>query len=327
MTSAESELLELGVSRSEALGLLPGEIPDRVGPGGLALYAGRGFQRTFHLRVDAPDLVTVARRFQLKPLLRELGASQSFFVLGLTRGFSGLFAGDPGQLERVDVPDLPEGLDDATRYDDREPALQSHAASRPGRGVVASFHGQGDRSDHLSEDAARYLRMVEAAVAPILRDGTPVVLAGSKALTAQYRKLSRHALLEPTLYGNPQTMAASELQARAREVVDAVAGESVASAHADFERLIGTGLASADPGTVIAAAGEGRVRSLMVASDAQAWASDAGDALIGEGERLPGDHDLLDSAATDAWLKGADVFVLPRSALPGEAHIAAVFRY
>ncbi len=43
--------------------------------------------------------------------------------------------------------------------------------------------------------------------------------------------------------------------------------------------------------------------------------------------RMPGDEDLLDTAAVGAWRAGATVYVVPLADVPGETGVAAVFRY
>jgi len=87
--------------------------------------------------------------------------------------------------------------------------------------------------------------------------------------------------------------------------------------------------APADLLTVLAAAGQGRVATLLVAEDQQIWAKS--DSELGEWRLLrqpeAGCQDLLDRAAVMACQAGAKGFVLEPGAMPEDAVCAAVFRY
>lgn len=338
LRDAENELVQVGMRRSDAACLLGGAVPAEVNdPGsaafhraGIAAFAAAGVQRTYQVAHDAPSQAIVARRFHLKPLLRELEDRRQFFVLAVTRGSARLHVGGPKGLRPVKLPGMPASLGDAIQYDDRERALLSHSASRRGvGGVVAAFHGQGDRGDHISEDVLRYLRMVDASLKGVVGDTTPLVLAGSRDVVAAYRELSaRGALAGEGIFGNPEQLTPTELHARARKIVDD-ADSTAADDAATFARFHGTGKASDALATVVAAARRGRVATLFVASDAQCWGRfDSGaDEPELHGAREPGDEDLLDTAAVDAWKTGATVRVTPAAAVPGGSPIAAVFRY
>ncbi len=338
LRDAGSELLELGVRRSEVDELFGSAVPDEVAdPGsevfhkaGIAVFAAPGFHRSYRLTHDTPPLVTVARRFHLKPLLHELHTKQSFFVLGLTRGHALLHVGDADGLQPVDVPGMPASLDDAIQYDDRERILLSHSSSRRGMGgVVAAFHGQGARGDHLSEDVMRYLRMVDGSLKGVVGDDEAMVLAGSRDMVAAYRSMSSQGMLPAQdIFGNSEVMASTELHARALEIVAATASRDADDA-AKFLELHGTGKASNVPTTVFTATRHGRVATLFVAADTQSWGRFDPDAEAPElhAERVAGDEDLLDTAAVEAWSTGATVHVVAGQEVPGGGELAAIVRY
>lgn len=339
LRDAENELTDLGWRRSAVADLIsaatPGNLSDRASAifheAGIATYVAPGLAGAYRITCEPPPLVTVARRFHLKPLLAELARVQRFFVLGLSRGAALLHAGGPNGLQPVDVPAMPSSLDDAVQYDDRERVLLLHSASRAGDGsVVAAFHGQGDRDDHLSEDMMRYLRMVDASLNGVVGNGVPLVLSGSRDVVARYRQVSSNgALADEQIFAGPETIALTELDIRARAIVDATAAGRADRDAAWFEQLHGTGMASNVPGTVIEAARRGRLAVIFVASDTQWWGRFDADATAPDLHdfRVPGDEDLLDAAAVDAWKTGARVHVVPRDEVPGEPPFAAIFRY
>jgi hypothetical protein len=337
LREAEKELVSLGVRAPEAAQLIAtadtDELRDRTSPAfhqaGLAVYVAPGLHRTYRLLDGAPELVTVGRRFHLKPLLPDVAHDRSFFALKITRGSAELFRGGPDELVPIDVPGMPQSLDDAIQYDDRERKLLSHSASRRGRGsVVAAFHGQGDRGDHLPEDLLRYLRMVDAEVSTVLA-GEPLVLAGSGDVVAAYRQISGCATLaEPTVAGNPESLSQSELHERALEIVEGALVQAGNDSAERFHQLNGTGRASGDPAVAVRAAVAGRVDVAFVAADAHRWGHlDAAGEPDVHDDRLPGDEDLLDRIAVETWLHGGTVHVLGEEAVPGDGPVAAVFRY
>jgi len=339
LRDAENELIQLGMRRAEAARLVAEDTPEELTDpssevfhrAGVAIFAAPDLHRSYQLTGRAPTLVTVARRFHLKPLLGMLEHDHPFVVLAVTRGCAQLFSGDSSGLRPIDVPDMPSSLDDAVQYDDRERALLSHSASRSGTGgVVAAFHGQGDRNDYLSEDMMRYLRMVDASLSRVIDESDRLVLAGSRDVVALYRGLSsRGALVEQDVLGNPEAMTPDDLHARASDAVEAAAGRSTEADAARFHQLHGTGKASSTPATVIQAARGGRVETMFVASDEQLWGrfEDVADLPEVHDTRMPGDEDLFDTATVDAWKAGAAVHVVPAAAVPGGTGVAAVFRF
>jgi hypothetical protein len=344
LADAENELVDLGLRRADATRLLDGTVPGELSDpqseiyhrAGIAVFAGPDIHRAYRIVVDTPEMVAVADRFHLKPLLAGLARERRFFVLALSRGHAALYAGDGEALVPLRVPGMPVSLDDAIQYDDRERMLMSHSASRRGGGgVVAAFHGQGDRADHLPEDVMRYLRMVNEAVAPVVGVDGMVVLAGSQDLLPRYRELmTRGVTVDHDITGSAEDIPLDELHRHAWGIVDGEADGTAGAAAERFEARNGTGTASMDPIEVIEAARYGRVDTLFVAADARLWGrfGEGADSPEIHDARMPGDADLLDGAAVDAWRTGASVHVVPSAMVPGSERlasttIAALFRY
>jgi hypothetical protein len=80
---------------------------------------------------------------------------------------------------------------------------------------------------------------------------------------------------------------------------------------------------------VVPAAGAGRIGSLFVALDAQAWGrvDDASLAAETHSSPQPGDEDLLNRAALETYLKGGAVFPVPSERVPGRTPAAAILRF
>ena len=103
-----------------------------------------------------------------------------------------------------------------------------------------------------------------------------------------------------------------------------------------FEELVGrqgagrTALRALDRvSDVVSAAGAGRIDSLLIALDAQAWGrvDEAGLTAETHSRREPGDEDLLNRAALETYLKGGAVFAVPSERVPGRTPAAAILRF
>jgi hypothetical protein len=320
--------------RPEASDLVADGLPDELGDrtstefhrSGFALYLAPGLRRAYRVPEGTPELLVVGDRFHLKPLLQGLAELDSYHVLTLTRGTAHLYRGDTDVLTAVDVPGMPSGLAEATRFDDRERVFTSHSSARAGQGgVIAGFHGQGSRADHLDEDVMRYLRAVDAAL-PAAVAPLPLVLAGNPALISAFRGMTSAEHLVPgQIHGNPDDLQLDQLRSHAVSLVK----EAESRVSDDLERLeeaLGTGRGSSDLPTVVVAAAAGRIETMFVARDEQRWGAglESGDEV--HDVRHPGDVDLLDAAAVMAWLAGATVHVIDSGRLPGSG-AAAIYRY
>jgi len=95
------------------------------------------------------------------------------------------------------------------------------------------------------------------------------------------------------------------------ELVRSVTTEPARRALERFDKLIGTGHASADVQEIVRAASAGRVEHLFLL----------------ENGSVPGAVDLLNTAAVQTLRHGGDVHTLPETSMPSGGPICAIFRY
>jgi hypothetical protein len=100
-------------------------------------------------------------------------------------------------------------------------------------------------------------------------------------------------------------------------------------ANAKYAQLQGTGRTSNKVGEVIGAAANGRVEILFVAVGLQRWGTVDSQNNTAEvhGDMQTDDEDLLDRAAIETLLNGGVVFAVDPSKVPGDAALAAIYRY
>lgn len=340
---AEALLEEQGIDRSEALELLqPAMELDQTEfwqhqQAGLALFLTRGFQRFCRLPLPVQELVVVADRFHLKPLLPLFTEDSEFFVLALSQKQVRFFQANRYGISPVEVKGMPQSLDEALNYDETAKEGQFRIATSKG-GTANSFvqpgefHGQGspDRDQH-QKDILQFFQVINDALHPKLRNQTaPLVLVGVEYLLPIYREANTYPhLLDAGVTENPEDLKPEELHEQVWPLVEPQFTQVQEAAVAHYQELSGTGKTSTELKEVVSAAYFGRVDQLIVALDRQQWGSfdpDANQVCL-HSDFEPGDGDLLDTAAMQTLLNGGTVYVVEPEQVPDAAPLAAIFRY
>ncbi len=303
---------------------------------GFALFLTSATFHTFRIPLPVRELVTVADRFTVKPLLPVLTGDGVFSILALSRKSVRLLRATRFTVDEVPLEDMPTSLADALQLDTMERTLQMHtgtAASGSGGERRAMFHGHGSGGDdQLEKDRLlQYFQIVNKGLHPYLREGNaPLVLAGVEYLFPIYREANTYPhLVDGVVAGNPDEESESAIHEKAWKLVAEKFTESEREALSRFRELNAAGRASKNMAKVFSALRENRVDSLFVPIDEQRWGKY--DAETNELElhkdRKPGDRDVFDIAAAMAIAQGGTVYAIERERMPTDRDIAAIFRY
>jgi hypothetical protein len=344
LREAEQQLLARGLRRPEAEALL--DPAHRLVPqldfwqhqsDGLAVFLAPDVFRTYRLPFEVEELVVVADRFHIKPLLPLFSADGQFYVLALSQNDIRLLQGTRFSVHEMELKDVPTSLAEALRYDDFEKQLQYHTATQSpgGRGGErpAVYFGQGAESDEAKTNLLRYFQQVDEGVCQTLGDArAPLVLAGVEYLHPLYREASHYAnVMAEGIPGNPEDLSAEELHARAWTIVEPVFQAAQRVAVDRYHQLAGSRSpqASADLATIVPAAYYGRVETLFVARDQQRWGvfDPESNQVVVHPSPEEGDEDLLDFTAAHTVLNGGMVYAVESDQVPDHAPAAAIFRY
>ncbi len=344
-------LLTEASEQLEAVGLKQAEARDRLEPlsrllqdrevaqqpcEGLGLFVGDGTPHVVRLPAEVPELVVVAPHFHLKPLFAAPARDRRFYLLELSQNAVNLLRADRTDAETVELPDAPESFKHFLRFDDPERHVEFHsgtAGHQPAEDRPAVYHGQGAAGDERLEKKklADYCKQIDEAVAKVIRDErAPLLLAATEPIQGIYRHVSSCRQLDRRgLTGNPKDVGREALHKKAVDLLADDFQQTLSAARDRYGAARGAGLADDDLGEVLRA---GRLRAvdlLLVRDDESRWGRFDPDSgrMETHDERQAGDEDLLNTAAVLAFQGGADVHAVGSGQMPGDAPVAAAFRF
>jgi hypothetical protein len=305
--------------------LLPDDLFWRHQLDGLALFISPTSFRAYRLPLTIDELVVVADRFHVKPLLPILAGDGRFYVLAVSQKNVRLFHATRHSIQDVPLADVPVSLADALQDDTVERQLQHHSSGR--QGAAAVFHGT-EIAD-AKEKLLRFFQQIDKGLRQNLRDRKPIVLAAVDYLMPIYREANTlQRLVHDGIEGNPDGMKREELHSRAWSIMQPIFESTERSAAEEYRRLAGTGRASNQIPEIVRAAHHGRVESLFVPVGGQVWGKydPASDAVEVRAQGEGGEEDLFDFAAIHTILQRGTVYPVTKPRLPDQP-LAAIFRY
>ena len=278
---AERRLTVCGVRSSDARDMLAGA-RDLLGnpqfwkgsSDGLSMLLADGSMRTYRLPLELPNQVAVGPRFHIKPLVRWVDGDGRFHVLAISQNHVRVLSGTAHNVLPVAVPHLPANRDEARAEHDRDEVLNYHTAhTGAGRGMIATFHGQGVGIDDEKTELLHYFQKVDHALTAALGpDTAPLILATVDYLAQIYRKANKYPhLIEEYIKGNPDHLSEQDLHAKAWPLVAPRFRERTERAIAQYQQLDGTGRTVHDLAPVLSAARRGELETLFVIGNRDVW--------------------------------------------------------
>jgi hypothetical protein len=294
-----------------------------------AFLDSQGF-RYFRLPAVFEELLVVADRFHIKPLLQLLANDGRFYILAISQNGIRLFQCSRQSIVEIELEKAPENLNEACQHDDRQKQIQFHTKTPAGKGQRAAiFHGQGAGTEDAKKNILKFFQQVDEEVRKILEEASgPLVLAGVEYLFPIYREACNYPhLLQEGIPGNPEGMSPEDLLKEAWKIVEPYFQSSREEAAFKYRQVAGSAIASCDVKMIALAAYQARVELLHVAVGRHQWGIFDGTDIQLHEECEPGDEDLLDFAAVHTLLNGGTVHAVKPEEVPDEGHLAAIFRY
>jgi hypothetical protein len=300
---------------------------------GLAVFYSRDRLRAYRLPDRFEELVVVADRFHLKPLIPLLTEASGFYILALSQNEIRLLEGNRYCAWEVELQNIPASLAEALQYDEPERQVQFRTKSPPGLGgqryALHFTHGVGlgDNKD----DIRRYFHLIDKGLQEVFRpDHHPLILAGVEYLIPLYREVNTYPdLLAECIPGSPELLSPEELHERAWKLVYPRFAKCRQEVIAQYRQLAGTGRTSRELREIVPASVHGRVEKLLVAAGVQTCGTYLADGDVVEiaADPTAGSVDLLDLAAIHTVMNGGMVYAVEPDKLPESAPAVAVYRY
>jgi hypothetical protein len=298
---------------------------------GLAIFISSDIFRYYCLPATFDELIVVADRFYIKPLLQVLGGDDVFHILTLSQNEIHLFEGTKQNIREVEIDTIPKSLTETLQYDEPIKQIRFHRGTPRGGERASMVSGHGADMEDSKENILKYFRKIDKGLHDFLRDErTPLVLAGVDYLFPIYKEVNTYPhLMNEGITGNTKGMTIEQLHKQAWSVVAPYFQKDENDALAQYRQSSGTGLTSKDIREIVPAAHHGRVGFLFITKGYQQWGifDPGADNVQLHDTMEAGSEGLLDLAAIQTFLNAGVVFVLPPEKMPDKALLAAVFRY
>ncbi len=343
LTQAQQQLVEAGMRSSEVHDLLqPAQILLDDGmfwqyqSDSLALFCAPEFFQIYLLPLDIAELVIVAGRFHIKPLLSLFTTNGRFFILALSQHAVRLLQGSRFSVEEVPLHNVPTSMAEALQYDDPEKQTQfftGTAGSTPAGGKrPAVVYGTGTLADEDKKDLLRYFHYVDKGIyTEVLHDEhAPLILAGVEYLLPIYREANSYPhLLDEGITGNPDILRPDELHGQAWKIVEPYFLQDQDLAAERYQQALAHGQATRRIEDIVPAAYYGRVDALFVTVGQQQWGAfdPQNNQVIFHQDRRSDSEDLLDLMAIHTFLNSGTVYAVDQAAMPDIAPVVASLRY
>ena len=321
LRDAEERLISAGLRSSEAKDLIA-PAQELMGDSsfwwnqkaGLALFFSLDFFKYYLVPQDFEELVVVAERFHLKPLLPILNKNLEFYILAISQNSLRLFECSRFHSREVRLEGMPESLDEALNLDGFEKRLQLHTGAEDTKLKIF-----------------QYFKQIDKGLREFLKDKkSPLIFAGVDYLLPIYKEANTYPkLTEKGIPGNPEELSGDKLHSMALPIIDTILEQKKAKAEDKYRQSAGTGLTSRDTTEIINAACDGRVKVLFVVIGVQKWGTfdrETAKVQISDGPQA-GNEDLLDLAAMETFLNGGIIYAVEPGEMPDQSNLAALFRY
>jgi hypothetical protein len=283
----------------------------------LAVLATPSTVRTFRLASTlAEEIIDVADRFYVKPLLRAVAFPQAALVLALAQNTVRLIeiVADDQPFE-VSVPNLPESVADSVgkaSHNDRSPS-----------GRLTGSEGQ-------KVLVTQFARRVDQAIHPtVTAAGLPLILVATSPTDELFRAVCSYpALVHETVNASPESMSDAEIATAARRVLDDFHRARLAGVLDTYEQRVGQDRTETDLAMLARAATYGMVDTLLVDLGAfvPGTIDDEGALTYAEADDASS-YGVTDEIARRTWLAGGDVIPVRQDELPSDSPAAAMLRW
>lgn len=298
---------------------------------GLAVFIADGYFKFLKLRAPLIQHVRVNTSFYVSPLVPFMVRPEYFYILNIAKKFPRFYRADALGIEHLQVPGLPDGVDDVVRFEEKGDKGLFRTGGKGGTGS-ANFHGMGAGRPDEKENIGIYLDEVDDTIwqSHLNKETVPLLLAGQDFLIPIYRSVSEYKYIWPeALTGNHHHQNDNELYEDAMQVMKPFFDQPLQRALEDYGNKSATALTSTNVSLIIPATYYSRVSHLFVKKGSRLWGTfnereNKLDILDRESEAL---DDLIDKAVVKTIQNGGEVYFMEANDMPEKGELAAILRY
>lgn len=308
-----------------------------AGAPGMVVFANAEGTQLWLLPEQVEAGAFVDDRPHLGPLLPIVSDAIHFYVVVLGLHGARLFSCDRWEARPLPLPDdAPTRLEDVVGWELEEQHLDFHAmrrapmAGRTSAGNKPIYHAQGGGDDDHEAEVEKYLRAIDDALSRrIAHPESPVVLACDPQVEGVFRRVSgMRDLVSPAIHGSFEDAEPAELHRRGLEVVGPRFAGRLGEVIQRWHDLRGTGRTVDRVEDIVPFAARGRVECLLVRQGASVQGAFDPERWRVRLEGLSGPpSDLVDRAASETYLAGGEVFVVPGDEMPTATAMTAMLRW
>lgn len=300
-------------------------------PPGLAVFLTHDASWVVKLPFSPQPLTVVNSAFHLAPLVPLLTDREYFFLLIVSKKKATLFSCDHFYIRRVEIDEMPEGIDDVVHFEEKDDQKLFRTGSS-GAGGGANYHGIGAGKPDEKENISMYLKEVDRTLwSAILNNETaPLLIGGVEYLVNIFKGLTQYKnVWDEPLTGNLDDEDPKVLFETARKLIRPYFEEKTRKALDAYANHSASNLVSMRPVDIIPAAHYARVARLFVEEGATLWGQfdETKNSIVIHRQEQKNDEDLVNTTVLRTLLSGGEVHFLSPKDMPAHSPLAALMRY
>lgn len=300
---------------------------------GLAVFIHKNRFEYYSLPIAFDEMIYVSNHFYTSPVLPYLFENSEYYLLALSENEVKLYNCSRFSINEVDTRNIiPHQLEEVVGFDYQEKysTFRTQQSGGNKNGNRDQRHGQGEGKDDVKIEYERFFTEVNNGIVKYLQDKkTPLLVASVEFLHGIYKKTNRYKYLYPGYVpGNHDYVNTTVLHQKANEVMADYFHKRMKDKKIVFDesvRKTSTSLADIVSGSV-----NGKVDTLFVSKGKQVFGQydKSSERVYVHEAKHVNNTCLVNLSATEAFLQGAEVYVIPQEEMPvKEAIMNGIFRF
>jgi len=194
---------------------------------GLVGYFSNNTKEFIKLKHETVELCDVSESFNIYPLISEIQAQSSLYVLCVSKNKTCLYLVSRGIVEEIDISGcVVKDYDEAMNFDDSTGSLQHHTTQSGN----AKFHGTSAQEDIECVRTKQYLRRVDDGLMEIIQgQKIPLMLACVDEYLPIYKEVtSYNHMIDQNISGNPDNLSKQDILESTDCILTSFLGDKVA---------------------------------------------------------------------------------------------------